>query len=140
MSTICEFLDLNGKPTSKVTQIAKVTIDGFVSLTQYVDITSKLEKAILRHPGKIRILEDIKCFYGLEPTAVIPMNIFCAKNGKHFERIAAIGTDALLLTTISALAPLAYFRVRIFLDSDNGRKEANDFVYDGVPPPPPGQA
>ena len=81
----------------RVTQIAGVTVQGFVSVSEYVDIASKLDKAILRHPGRIRMLEDIKFFYGFDPRAVIQKNSILREKWKtfrahscHWQRRAAI--------------------------------------------------
>jgi hypothetical protein len=74
MSATCEYLveEATGDHTSKsATRVAKL-LSGFISLACHNHVTSKLEDGIRKNPGKMRMIESIKRFSGLDLMAIVP--------------------------------------------------------------------
>jgi hypothetical protein len=71
MSANATFLFINSKgelqPThpETITKFVSVMVDGFVSLSCHNQVTAKLERAIRKYPGEMRMLEYIERFCGL---------------------------------------------------------------------------
>ena len=133
MSTECSFLDPEGNVvTDKVTKVAMVTVDGYVSLSCYNDVTSKLEEAIRNGPGKIRVLEYIKSFCGLDPFAIVPNSLFNLRNHSAFERLALVTNSRALASTGLALAPVVEGEIRSYSDSDDQFTKAINWIIEGL--------
>jgi hypothetical protein len=110
-------------------RIANVTVDGYVSLACFNDVRAKLEDGIRDNFGKMRMLEIIARFSGLDPMAVLPHSLFNMRNFSAFERIAIVGHDPLLMSVASSLAPLMPGDVRTFPLSKTGKKDAQEFIH-----------
>jgi hypothetical protein len=109
-------------------RIATVTVNGYVSLACFNEVTAKLEEGIKDHFGKMRILEIIERFCGLDPMAILPNSLFNLRNFSAFERIAVVGHDPLLMSATSSLAALVPGDMRTFPLSEAGRKDASEFI------------
>jgi hypothetical protein len=109
-------------------RIATVTVNGYVSLACFNEVTAALEEGIRDHFGKMRMLEIVERFSGLDPMAFVPNSLFNMRNFSAFERIAIVGHDPLLMSVASSLSPLVPGDVRTFPLSDAGKKDASEFI------------
>ena len=134
MSAECVFLDGQGQPAPNgtITKAVMVTINGYVSLSCYNEVTSKLEEATRISPGKIRVLEHIKSFCGLDPFAIVPYSLFNLRNHSAFERLAVVTDDRPLASAALALAPVAPGEIRSYSDSDEQRSKAKKWIIEGL--------
>src|SRR5262249_20683869 len=110
-------------------RIATVTVNGYVSLACFNEVTAKLEEGIKDHFGKMRLLKTIERFSGLDPMAIIPNGLFNLRNFPAFERIAIVGHDPFLMIVTASLAPLMPGDVRTFPLSKTGKKDAHEFIH-----------
>ena len=124
MSATCTLEPLGGDQN----RIATVTVNGYVSLACFNEVTATLEDGIRDHFGKMRMLEIIERFCGLDPMAFVPNSLFNMRNFSAFERIAIVGHDPLLMSVASSLASMVPGDVRTFPLSDAGKKDASEFI------------
>ena len=125
MSATCTLEALGGDQN----RIATVTVNGYVSLACFNEVTAKLEEGIKDHFGKMRMLEIIEKFCGLDPMAILANSLFNLRNFSAFERIAIVGHDPFLVSVASSLAPLMPGDVRTFPLSKTGKKDAHEFIH-----------
>jgi len=125
MSATCTLEPLGSDQNRK----ARVTVNGYVSLACFNEVTATLEDGIRDHFGKMRMLEIIERFSGLDPMAFIPNSLFNMRNFSAFERIAIVGHDPLLMSVASSLGSLVPGDVRTFPLSDAGKKDASEFIH-----------
>ena len=114
-------------------------VDGFVSLSCHNQVTAKLERAIRKYPGEMRMLEYIERFCGLDPLAIVPNALFNLRNQSEFERVALVTNDSLLTSTASTLVSLIATQVRTFPNTAEGKKKANEFIKEELSPLPPAE-
>ena len=109
------------------TGVVEITVDGFVTETELRDIASRLEAFIKSH-GKVRILEVIKDFGGMDPMAFWEDIKFAFTHLNDFSRCAVV-TDAQWIEWWSkAVRPFLNCQVEVFqlADVDKAREWLND--------------
>ena len=69
--------------------LVEIVVDGRVSKAEFDEIATRLEAAIARH-GKLRVLEEVRSFGGIDPSAFWADLKFGLRHLNHFSRCAVI--------------------------------------------------
>jgi len=69
--------------------LVEIVVDGRVSKAEFDDVATRLEAAIARH-GKLRVLEVVKSFGGIEPAAFWADLKFGLRHLNDFSRCAVV--------------------------------------------------
>jgi hypothetical protein len=110
--------------------LVKIVVDGRVSKAEFDEIATRLEAAIARH-GKLRVLEEVRSFGGLDPAAFWADLKFGLRHLNHFSRCAvisdqrwievfAMGVDKLIACEIRHFPPEQIAAARAWLRADGG--------------------
>jgi SpoIIAA-like len=70
--------------------LVEIVVDGRVGKAEFDDIAARLEAAIARH-GKLRVLEEVRSFGGIEPRAFWADLKFGLRHLNDFSRCAVVG-------------------------------------------------
>lgn len=95
------------------TDIIEVVVDGKISRADFDQIAEKLEAAIKRH-GKVRLLEDIRGFSGIAPSALWEDIRFSLRHLSDFSRVAVVADKTWMEWLAKAVNPLVRGEVRHF--------------------------
>lgn len=95
------------------TNIIELVVDGKLSRAELDEIAQKLETAIEQH-GKVRLLEDVRGFGGIEPSALWENIRFSLRHLSDFSRVAVVGDTTWVEWLTRAAKPLVRGEVRYF--------------------------
>lgn len=117
--------------------IVEIALDGRISKAEFDDISSRLEAEFQKH-GKLRIVEVVHSFAGMDPAAYWDDIKFGFRHFRDFTRYAVV-SDKKWAEVITALAaPIAPGEGRFFpLEKID---EARAWVAEGLPPARPAGA
>lgn len=91
----------------------ELVIDGRISKSEFDDIATKLEAAIARH-GKVRLLEEVRSFGGVEPAMFWDDLRFSLRHLNDFSRCAIVAERSWMEWMAKILAPMLPGEVRHF--------------------------
>jgi hypothetical protein len=108
--------------------LVEVVVDGRVSKAEFDAIATRLEAAIARH-GKLRVLEVVRSFGGIDPSAFWADLKFGLRHLNHFSRCAVVsdrrwievfakGVDKLIACEIRHFPPEQIDAARAWLRAD----------------------
>jgi len=113
-------IDFKKVPNSN---IAEITVDGRVSREEVKDVTARLAAMIEVH-GKLRIIEVIKDFGGMDPASFWDEFKFTAGHFNDFERCAVVADAQWIEWWAKTAAPLLKCEVKHFkLDEIDAARE-----------------
>ena len=113
-------------------RVAHIEVDGFVTLACYNQITVTLDQGINKNPGRMRLLEHIKHFSGMDPLAIIPNTLFNLRNYSFFERVAVVSDNRSLIGAALTLSPAAMsVEVRTYPTAQ--LDDAKTWIFEGLP-------
>lgn len=103
-------IDYREDPASNVIEIV---VDGGISREEFEAIAAKLEAQIARH-GKVRLLEEIRSFGGIEPAAFWGDLKFSLRHLSDFSRCAVVTDQRWIEWLARAMDPLVACEIRHF--------------------------
>lgn len=103
-------IDFKKVPDSNIVEI---TIDGRLSREQMKDVTARLGAMIEMH-GKIRVIEVIRSFGGMDPMSFWDDIRFSIGHYNDFERCAVVADEPWIEWWTKAVRPLLPCEVRLF--------------------------
>lgn len=93
--------------------LVEIVVDGHVSKAEFDDVAARLEAAIARH-GKLRVLEEVRSFGGIEPSAFWADLKFGLRHLNHFSRCAVISDKRWIEILATGAGKLIACEVRHF--------------------------
>ena len=93
--------------------LVEIVVDGRVSRAEFDDVAARLEAAIARH-GKLRVLEVVKSFGGIEPSAFWADLRFGLRHLNHFSRCAVVSDKRWIETFAKGVDKLIPCEIRHF--------------------------
>jgi len=110
--------------------LVEIVVDGRVSKAEFDEIATRLEAAIARH-GKLRVLEEVRSFGGIDRAAFWADLKFGLRHLNHFSRCAVIsdqrwievfakGVDKLIACEIRHFPPDQIDAAKAWLRADAG--------------------
>lgn len=100
--------------------IVELTVDGHVSKAEFAEVAGKLE-AIIAEKGKVRLLEVVKSFSGIDPTAIWDDIKFSFSHLNDFSRVAIVTDKTWIEWWAKAARPFVKGDVEIFALDDVDR-------------------
>lgn len=97
--------------------IVELTINGTISKTEFDDVATKLQ-AIIKERGKVRLLEEIKGFSGIEPSAIWDDIRFSFNHLNDFSRVAVVTDKSWIEWWAKAVSPFISVEVELFEPSE----------------------
>lgn len=97
--------------------IVELTINGTISKTEFDDVATKLQ-AIIKERGKVRLLEEIKGFSGIEPSAIWDDIRFSFNHLNDFSRVAVVTDKSWIEWWTKAVSPFISVEVELFEPSE----------------------
>jgi SpoIIAA-like len=113
-------------------RVAHIEVDGFITLACYNQIAMTLDQGINKNPGRMRLLEHIKHFSGMDPLAIIPNSLFNLRNYSFFERVAVVSDDRSLVGAALTLSP-AVMSVEVRTYPTAQLDDAKNWIVEGLP-------
>ena len=112
------------------TNLVEIVVDGHVSKAEFDDVATRLEAAIARH-GRLRVLEVVRSFGGIEPAAFWADLKFGLRHLSHFSRCAVVsdrrwietfakGVDKVIACEIRHFPPERIDAAKAWLRTDAG--------------------
>jgi hypothetical protein len=93
--------------------LVEIVVDGHVSKAEFDDVAARLEAAIAR-PGKLRVLEEVRSFGGIEPSAFWADLQFGLRPRNHFSRCAVVSDKRWIEILATGTGKLIACEVRHF--------------------------
>lgn len=93
--------------------VIEILVDGGISREEFDQIAARLEAQIARH-GKVRLLEEIRSFGGIEPAAFWGDLKFSLRHLTDFSRCAVVTDQRWIEWVTRALDPLLSCEIRHF--------------------------
>jgi hypothetical protein len=93
--------------------LVEIVVDGHVSKAEFDDVAARLEAAIARH-GKLRVLEEVRSFGGIEPSAFWADLKFGLRHLNHFSRCAVVSDKRWIEILATGTGKLIACEVRHF--------------------------
>jgi hypothetical protein len=103
-------IDYRQDPTSGVIEI---TVDGKITKQEFEQIAAKLEARIAHH-GKVRLLEEIRSFGGMDPAAFWDDVKFSLRHLSDFSRCAVVTDKRWIEWLMKAVAPFVACELQHF--------------------------
>jgi SpoIIAA-like len=113
-------------------RVAHVEVDGFVTLACYNQIAMTLDQGINKNPGRMRLLEHIRHFSGMDPLAIIANSLFNLRNYSFFERVAVVSDNRSLVGAALTLSP-AVMSVEVRTYPTAQFDDAKNWIVEGLP-------
>jgi len=99
------------------TNLIEITVDGKVSRAEFDEIAANLEAAIARH-GKVRLLEDIRDFRGMDPAAFWDDVKFSLRHMNDVSRAAIVTDERWIEWLVRVVGPALKAEVRTFTPAE----------------------
>jgi SpoIIAA-like len=110
--------------------LVEIVVDGRVGKAEFDAVAARLEAAIARH-GKLRVLEEVRSFGGIEPAAFWADLRFVLRHLNHFSRCAVVsdkrwiellatGADKLIRCEVRHVPPAQVEAARAWLREEAG--------------------
>jgi hypothetical protein len=96
--------------------LVEITVDGKVSRQDFDDVAARLEAHIARN-GKVRVLEQVKSFGGIEPAAFWADLRFSLRHLADFSRCAVVSDKRWIETLATGINKLVACEIRHFAPS-----------------------
>jgi SpoIIAA-like len=93
--------------------IIEITVDGGISREEFERIAARLEAHIARH-GKVRLLEEIRSFGGIDPATFWADLKFSLRHLRDFSRCAVVTDKRWIEWLAKAMDPLVACEIRHF--------------------------
>lgn len=93
--------------------LVEIVIDGRVSKAEFDAVATRLEAAIARH-GKVRVLEEVRSFGGIEPSAFWADVKFGLRHLNDFSRCAVVSDKRWIETFAKGMDKLIPCEIRHF--------------------------
>ena len=93
--------------------LVEIVVDGRVGKTEFDQLAARLEALIARH-GKLRVLQEIRSFGGIEPAAFWADLKFGLRHLNDFSRCAVVSNRRWIETFAEAMGKLIPCEVRHF--------------------------
>jgi hypothetical protein len=93
--------------------LVEIVVDGRVSKAEFDDIAARLEAAIARH-GKLRVLEEVRSFGGIEAAAFWADLKFGLRHLNDFSRAAVISDQRWIRLFAEGAGKLVACEIRHF--------------------------
>lgn len=93
--------------------LVEIVVDGHVSKAEFDDIAARLEAAIARH-GKLRVLEEVRSFGGMAPSAFWADLKFAMRHLGDFSRCAVISDQRWIELLATGAGKLIACEIRHF--------------------------
>jgi hypothetical protein len=95
------------------TNLVEIVVNGRVSKAEFDDVAARLEAAIARH-GKLRVLEVVRSFGGIDPAAFWADLKFALRHLNDFSRCAVVGDKGWIETLTRGADKLIACELRHF--------------------------
>ena len=93
--------------------LVEIVIDGRVGKADFDDVAARLQASIARH-GKLRVLEEVRSFGGIEPAAFWADMKFGLRHLSDFSRCAVVSDKRWIETLAKGVGKLIACEIRHF--------------------------
>lgn len=97
--------------------IVEFVIDGKVTRAEFDEAAAKFQASVEKH-GKVRVLEDVRGFSGIDPSAVWEDIKFAWRHRRDIRRAAVVGDQSWVQAWARLAGPFAPCPVKYFDRSD----------------------